>query len=92
MTCLDNVAEIFKDHFSNVASKLRDKILPDQIDPCQFIARSLNTFVYFPASNYEIDNKIISSLKSKPSPLNVIHSYIFKKTINNNLTISYKPY
>ena len=74
----DHVAEIFKDHFSNVASKLRDKIPPVLSDPCQFIARSCNTFVYFPTSNYEID-KIISSLKSKPSPLNVIPSYIFKK-------------
>jgi hypothetical protein len=73
-----DVAEEFNRHFTLAAPTLERSIPTVLTDPMTYMPRSVNSFVCIPCDSAEIV-KIIGSFKSKPSNVNVIPNFVFKR-------------
>lgn len=76
------ISELFNDHFSSVAARLRDSIPVSDVSPLSYMsARSSNSILFSPATVTEVVTEI-SGLNNKSSKLNCIPVFIFKEVRN----------
>ena len=71
------IAEVFVDYFSSIASDLDDKLPSSSIDPTSFIEPLRNSMYLMPVSTYEV-SAVINNLKSSNHRINIVPGRIFK--------------